>query len=154
MICNWKSDTVWREVCKGWTNFPTSLKHTVLSFSLSDFSQTTKNNTHIWKSNEHPQKYCILAQFSRHSFCVWEFSVLKIDPLWWCWYLFQNSLDFFPIILTETFPVCFSVPSHVSFFLILFFFSLLCQIFFFNACSFSEPSLFKITSGYFNAYSI
>lgn len=129
MICSWKSDTVWREVCKGWTNFPTSLKDTVISFSLSDLSQTTKDNTHIWKSNEHPQKYCILAQSSRHSFCVWEFSLLKIDPLRWCWYLFQNFLHFFPVTLIGTFPVSFSVPSHASFFLILMVFSLLCQSF-------------------------
>lgn len=129
MVCNYKSATVWRDICKGWTNFPTSRIHAVLSFSLSDLSQTTKDNTHIWKSNEHPQKYCILAQSSRHSFSVWEFSLWKIDPVWWCWYLFQNFLHFFPTTLTGTFPVYFSVPSHVSFFLILFVFSLFCQSF-------------------------
>lgn len=49
----------------------------MLSLSLSVRSQTTKDYTHIWKSNEHPQKYCIFAQATRHCFCVWEFSVLK-----------------------------------------------------------------------------
>lgn len=47
----------------------------------------------------------------------------------WCWYLFQNFLHFFPTTLTGTFPVYFSVPSHTSFFLVLFVFSLLCQSF-------------------------
>lgn len=41
----------------------------------------------------------------------------------------QNFLHFFPTTLTGTFPVYFSVPSHASFFLILFVFSLLCQSF-------------------------
>lgn len=153
MGCNYKSATVWRDVCKGWTNFPTSLIHAVLSFSLPDLSQTTKDKTHIWKSTEHPQKYCILAQSNRHSFSVWEFPLWKINPVWWCWYLFQNFLHFIPTTLTGTFPVYFSVPNHASFFL--FYLSLVYFVkVFVNIWNFSEQPLFKITTGYFSYLSL